>query len=311
MNTLPIEFVKRLRQSYPDQADEILTSFTKPKRKAIRINTLIAKSADVLERLEESGVHCTPILAIPEAFFVDLSNGLVLSSLPLYHQGSFYIQSPSSMLASILTNPQHDELVLDACASPGSKTSHLAMLMGNSGTIVANDASRQRSQKLSHVLQEMYVTNVVQTTMPAEVLWRDYQDTFDRALADVPCTMEGRMDLSNPQTYEDWSLRKIKRLSTEQKGILRSVIRCVKPGGTIVYSTCTLAPEENEEVVDWILEKESGNLTIEPIELDSVPRLPILRQWNTRTYREEVQGCLRIAPTQEWEGFFVVKLKKR
>src|SRR6185503_4177192 len=129
-------------------------------------------------------------------------------------------------------------------------------LMENRGQIIANDMSRVRLYKLAANLKTLGVTNVTTMHMRAQDLWRKFPNVFDKVLADVPCSLEGRFLTTNPKTYKNWSVKKIKILSDHQKHILRSAVSAAKPGATIVYSTCTLAPEENEEVVDWILKKD-------------------------------------------------------
>lgn len=312
MFTLPpelSEYSSRVKEMYPNSSEAILKSLSTTSPIALRVNTLKTSDSILIPELESAGFSCISVPALPHAYIVTSEDDQKLSSTPQWRAGKFAIQSLSSQLVSLILNPEPRQLILDACASPGSKTSHLAMLMGDTGNIVANDASWQRLGKLKDVIGMLGVKSVVPVNLPAEVLWRDYENTFDHALVDVPCTMEGRMKLSDSSTYSDWSIRKIKRLSTEQKGILRSVVRCVKPGGTIVYSTCTLAPEENEEVIDWILRKEE-NLEVLPIDVTDVPRTAALTTWHNDIYDPRVRNSIRILPTGAWEGFFVAKLKK-
>jgi 16S rRNA (cytosine1407-C5)-methyltransferase len=307
--SLLIPFFERLRFIAPDQYDAFVASLAVDRQTAFRVNTLKASEGEVISRLQSLQVLYAKVPGFPSTFISPTSEKKTLIHSPLWTQGQIAIQSLSSQLVSILLDPKPDELILDACASPGSKTSHIAALMGNTGNIVANDVSWARVGKLKDVCDQLGVTNMIPVNLPAEVLWRDYENTFDRAVVDVPCTMEGRIQLTDPDTYSDWSVKKIKRLSIEQKGILRSAVRCIKPGGTLLYSTCTLAPEENEEVIDWILEKDPS-LAIEPLSAPNVPLLKPVMEWQGKTFNSQVQHCLRIMPDQKWEGFFVAKLRR-
>ena len=122
--------------------------------------------------------------------------------------------------------------------------------------------------------------------------------------------MEGRFNLSKPKTFQNWSVKKIKELGQRQKSLLRSAISATQVGGTIVYSTCTLAPEENEGVVDWILEREKGAVVLEEIELPEGLSSPAVLAWNNKEYSAELVKTKRIMPSSLYEGFFVAKLKK-
>jgi tRNA (cytosine49-C5)-methyltransferase len=142
------------------------------------------------------------------------------------------------------------------------------------------------------------------------MLWQKYPEYFDKVLLDSPCSLEGRFDASDPKSYQDWSPKKVKLLSKMQKFLLRSAISLCKIGGEVVYSTCTLSPEENEEVIDWILSKEGGAVSVETISFKVPHEIPGLASWKGKLFNPEVQKSIRILPSKEMEGFFVVKLKK-
>jgi 16S rRNA (cytosine1407-C5)-methyltransferase len=136
-------------------------------------------------------------------------------------------------------------------------------------------------------------------------------ELFDKVLVDAPCSSEGRFKADDPDSVAYWSLRKVKEMSYKQKGILMSASRLVKPGGVLVYATCTFSPEENEEVVDWFLRKSEGQFCAEDAGIDGVPRLPCLTTWGKDVYHEDVLKCLRVNPDQTYTGFFVAKFKKK
>ena len=234
----------------------------------------------------------------------------MLTASDLYSQGFFYIQSLSSMVPPLVLNPQPGEKILDLTAAPGSKTTQIAMLMKNTGEIVANDKSTIRNYKLTANLKIQGVKNTKVENLPGQILWKKYPECFDKTLVDVPCSMEGRINLADEKSYEDWSTNKIHYLEEVQKFLLRSAISATKPGGEIVYSTCTLAPEENEGVIDWLLIKEKGKVIVEDIDLTFSDKSSSLTRWNNKIFSKEIKKTLRIFPSFLMEGFYIAKLKK-
>lgn len=312
---LPSAFEERIRLLYPEAAERILSAFASPRVTSFRVNTLKASINEVRDALQTAGYSLEQMPWWDDAFILtDIEKQQIFH--PMYDEGKFYVQGLSSMLPPLVLDPQPGESILDLTAAPGSKTTELAALMNNSGHILANDLSPVRLFKLQANLNQQGVTNAQVKRGPGELLWRRFPEQFDKTLVDVPCTMEGRIDANDPKTYEDWSLKKIKELSMRQKMLLRSAVSATKPGGVIVYSTCTLAPEENEAVVSWMLEKEKGKVVVEEI---SMPKLTQddreiitggVTTWGGQNYDPEVAKTLRIYPSSKMEGFFVAKLRK-
>lgn len=310
-DSLPPEFVSRIRALVPVNPENILKSFSRPKPPTFRANT-IKISADELEKqLRESDFEIERVSWYTDAFVLRNRTQRELTDTRLYRNGCFYVQSLSSMIPPLVLDPKPGEFICDITAAPGSKTSQIAMIMGNSGQIIANDKNTIRSFKLKANLITQGITNTSTTKIAAEAFWKQYPERFDRTLADVPCSLEGMILTSYPKSYVNWSRKKIKELSKIQRFILRSAISATKPGGTIVYSTCTLAPEENEGVIQWILEKEGDALEIDQIDLQLPMRQPAITEWNSKRFRPDIQKAIRIAPDEIMEGFFVCKLKKR
>lgn len=182
--------------------------------------------------------------------------------------------------------------------------------MQNTGTIIANDRSKQRVFKLQANLRAQRVTNTKTMTIPGEIIWKKFPNHFDKILVDAPCSMEGRFLSTDKDSYKDWSPKKIKLLAQSQKWLLRSAITATKPGGTIVYSTCTLSPEENEEVLDWLIKTEQYPLTIEHISLPGLKSEYAQNIWDNKTMDERISQAIRILPDRTMEAFFVAKIKK-
>jgi 16S rRNA (cytosine1407-C5)-methyltransferase len=308
---LPEAFTEKLQTFLsPDQAKRCLTGFSASRKPSFRVNTLKTTTNELKEVLTGKGFHLTQISWYPEAFCLENKSIRELTEIAEYKAGFFYIQNLSSMLPSLLLNPQPHEKVLDIAAAPGSKTTHIAMLMQNRGEITANDISYNRLFQLKRNLQEQGVTNTKAICLPGQKIWEQLPNYFDRALVDVPCSMEGRFVTGDPKTFEDWTPKKGKMLAPKQQYLLRSAISATKPGGTIIYSTCTISPEENEGVVDWIVKKEQDAITVEHIHLEGIETLPGITHYGAKKYSDEVKKCLRILPSEITEGFFITKLKR-
>lgn len=276
----------------------------------LRVNTLKSSPSHLEKILQLHRVQFDRVSWIKDAYIIRNAGIRELMTLAEYNSGGFYIQSLASMLPVLILNPEKQERILDIAAAPGSKTTQMAALMENTGQIMANDTSRIRRYKLEANLRIQGVTNTKISGYAGQVIWKKYPEYFDRILADVPCSLEGRISVGDPKSFADWSLKRIRSLSEIQKWILRSAVSAVKPGGTIVYSTCTLAPEENENVIDWILKKEQGAVITEIINVDIPGKLPGLSEWGMKKYHPSVKRCLRIMPNNLMEGFFIAKLRK-
>lgn len=311
IEVLPTEFRERLCALYPDRCDTLLETLTHPRPTTFRINTLKATPEAVTKQLESDGFTVTPINWLPGAFMLNSPGIRELEQHPVYLEGKIYVQGISSMLPALILDPQPGDAILDIAAAPGSKTTQIAALMQNKGSILANDLSTTRLYKLKANLDRLGVQNVHTQRGEGQAIWRRYPNTFDRALVDVPCSMEGRMYTGKPSSYDDWSVKKVKHLAKRQEMLLWSACSAVKPGGTIVYSTCTLSPEENEGVIAWLIKKTRGNVMPVAIDLPGAPLESTLTQLNEKSLDESVQHCARILPSALMEGFFVAKLQKK
>lgn len=311
-NTLPFssDFLRRLAQLIPQSEREAVSnSFAKTKPTTLRVNTL-KMTAD---ELENALADAAPLERVPwyaDAFIVKDTPLRALTKLPLYTQGTFYVQSLSSMIPPLILDPKPGDKVLDIAAAPGSKTTQMAALMQNQGEIIANDTSQNRIYRLQANLKIQGVTTARIVKSDGRSVWQSYPEYFDAVLVDAPCSMEGRFETNDPKSYEGWSLKKVRDLSMLQRWLLRSAISAAKVGGAIVYSTCTLSPEENEGVVDWILDKEKGKVALEEIKLPLAPFAKALGEWLGKKFNPELSKAVRIYPSDTMEGFFVAKFRK-
>jgi len=308
-------FEERMRKLIPD--DEDFNAFNKivheKPRKFIRCNTLKMAPGELVERLKKKGWDVEQPYekqGYPEIIVVksELSPGELGNAIE-HLLGYYYVQELSSMLPLFALKPKGNEFILDLCASPGSKTTQMAALMENTGTIIANDIKLDRIKILSANLERCGVTNTIITRNDGVGLcgrlfragWR-----FDKILLDVPCSGEGTLR-SSPKTFKMWNLKVVGKLSREQKKLFANAVKCLKKGGEIVYSTCTHSPEENEVVVSFALE--NFPLEVEQVFLPVKCR-PGIGEWNGKKFDKSVQKCCRVYPhDNDTEGFFVSKFK--
>ena len=200
------------------------------------------------------------------------------------------------MLPALVLDPQPEETILDLCAAPGSKTSQIAALMKNTGRLVACEIDEVRFQKLEHTLA-LQSASAETIRVDATLLHTSHPEQFDRVLADVPCSAEGRMNLNDRRSFSFWSQKNITEHAKLQRRLLRSAVACLKPGGTLVYSTCTLAPEENEDMIAWLV-----------LEFPFMKPMSITLPFPTKQGSHKTATLL---PTSRYEGFFVATLVKK
>jgi 16S rRNA (cytosine1407-C5)-methyltransferase len=202
---------------------------------------------------------------------------------------------------------------LDVCAAPGGKTAHIQALCGGEATIVANDAMQPRLKKLEEVLSIFHVANTTITNFQGQFIDRHVEGRFDRILLDAQCSGEGMEDLSHPGALRFWSLERVTKMSYLQQKMLTAAWKVLKPGGVLVYSTCTYGPEENEGPVARHL-KHNLDAKVEPIDFEGADdifgRISGLKSWNDQRFPEGLQMAVRIQPSEFFEGFFVCRLRK-
>ena len=281
--------------------------------KSIRVNTLKISVKDLRKNLENKNWKINqPFKDFPEIMIIksELQPGELGRSLE-HLLGDYYIQEISSTLPVMVLNPKPNEVILDLCSAPGSKTTQIAARMENTGTIIANDLKLGRIKILASNLERCGVTNTIITKSPGDVLCRKLKNEnfeINKILIDAPCSGEGTIRTS-PKTVQAWNLKRIYSLSRIQKNLLTNAIEILDEG-EIVYSTCTHAPEENEEVLDFILRK-FKNVKIEKLSLPmEIKFRKGITKWQEKEYLEEIKYSCRIYPhLSNSEGFFIAKLK--
>lgn len=308
---LPSEFVDRLSQIVdPSQLDGCLATFSHPPAVSFRVNTMRGGVAEVLRELVQIGVRPEPVGWYSEAFVAAARQRELLINSTAVREGRIYVQNLSSMLAPMALAPEPGEKVLDLAAAPGGKTLQMAAMMRDEGWISAVEAVRSRFYRLRENLRR-HGTTIVRTYLTdGRTVGRKTGERFDRVLLDAPCSSEARFHVNRPESWAYWSERKIREQSRKQKGLLKSALRALKPGGTLVYCTCAFAPEENELVVDHQLRRFEGCVEMVPAELPVPNVSPGLTSWRGRSLHEDLHRACRVLPTRQMQALFLCKLRK-
>ncbi|MCQ4332291.1 RsmB/NOP family class I SAM-dependent RNA methyltransferase [Natronomonas sp. F2-12] len=278
----------------------------RPLPSVVRVNGIKATPERVRRAFEAAGVEFEPV-GWHEGLFRLGEGESPGNSWPFVH-GWIYGQEEVSAVPALALDPQPGERVLDCCAAPGSKTTQLAARMEDRGLLVGNDNNLGRLSALRSNAERCGVSNLVVTRADA----RNFSlkpfsgERFDRTLVDVPCSCEGTVR-KNPEAVESWSLDHVEGIAGVQRGILARSIEVTRPGGTVVYSTCTFAPEENEAVLQHALEEYDCRLVEFELPLESVPGIT---EWNGETFEDSMRRAKRIYPHHnDTGGFFCAKLE--
>ena len=280
---------------------------------SIRCNTLKISVVDLKKRLISYGWKIKqPFEEFPEVMVIEgrLEPGEV-GKTKEHLLGYYYVQEISSMLPLITLKPEPGEIILDLCASPGSKTTQAAAMMENKGTIIANEVSMGRIGILNSNLERCGVMNSIVIRKEGVALCNNLlkksKIKFDKILVDAPCSGEGTLRKS-PKTFLMWNENMIKRIANTQRRLAEAAFKLLKVNGEMIYSTCTLAPEENEMIVDYLIKK--FDVKIEKIDLPLKFRKGVY-SWEGNKMSKEVEKCLRLYPQDnDTDGFFVAKIRK-
>lgn len=311
MEQLPESFVQRFAEIIPrDRLGGCLESFSRLKPTSFRVNSL-RTTEEVLEKeLQSQGFGLKHVPWGDGVFIVDPEQRRRLTETAAFAEGRIYIQGLSSMLAPMALNPRPGETVLDLAAAPGGKTLQMAAMMENRGRISAVESVKGRFFRLRANLERHGATLVKGYLMDGRAVGAKVPERFDRVLLDAPCSSEARFTTRDKASWAHWSLKKIKESARKQKRLLDSAIRSLKPGGTLLYCTCSFAPEENEMILDGQLRRYEGQLTVEPLALPLDNTQPGLTEWRGKALNGDLAGAVRILPTSEMDGFFLCRLRK-
>lgn len=293
MNKQVPEFLNEiLEKQYGKQITEkIIAGYLKQKPVTLRVNTIKTTIEQVKENLSQNGIEYEEIKWYNSALIIKNVREEEIRKLKIYENGEIYLQSLSSMLPAIVLEPRENENILDMTAAPGGKTTQIATITENKAFITACEKNKIRAERLKYNLQKQGVGSVNVMTEDARNL-SDYF-SFEKILLDAPCSGSGTENIFS----KNFSKILIEKSAKTQEILLRKAINILKPGGTMIYSTCSILKQENEDILNKVLK--NTNMEIVPIELNNeIPVLPV-----------SIDGTICVAPTELYEGFFMAKIR--
>ena len=307
-----IEFKPKFIERYSGLTDfELFKEYSlRFLRRSIRVNTLKMPVKEIKKRLSKEWT-LTQVPWCNEGFWIEHKGEEKrrdIGNLREHTLGYIYVQEAASMIPPIVLDPKPGEINLDICASPGSKSSQIAQYMQNKGILVCNDYTGIRLAPLGINLQRVGAYNTITTIMHGQGFPKTNQ-LFDRILVDAPCSGTGTIRKSL-KTLRIWNPKMVSRLAHTQKSILEAAFNRLKTGGTLVYSTCSCEPEENEGVVSRLIES-CGDSEVCEIDI-KINRSETIKEFGGIKFNPETRKCLRIWPQDnDTEGFFVARIMKK
>mgnify|MGYP002732976061 CR=1 FL=1 len=293
-NEIPQFFKDMLLEQYGEEiAEKIINGYTSKRVVTLRVNTIKIDLETVKNKLQEAGIEAENVSWYKDGLVIKNAREDEIKKLQIYENGEIYLQSLSSMLPPIILKPEAEENILDMAAAPGGKTTQIASITNNKAFITACEKNKIRAERLKYNLQKQGVECVNVMIEDARRLSDFF--SFDKILLDAPCSGSGTSSVFD----KSFSKELIERSSKIQEELLKKALKILKPGGEMIYSTCSILVQENENVLKRVLAKANAEIIpIEPIE--DVPLLPT-----------SINGVMCVCPTDLYEGFFVAKIKKK
>ncbi|MDY3800855.1 MAG: RsmB/NOP family class I SAM-dependent RNA methyltransferase [Bacilli bacterium] len=294
---IPEFYMNMLKEQYSDSdIKKIIDGYSKKRKTTIRVNTLLSNNSEVLDIFNKLNIEYDHVPFCDNAFIIKNRNETDLYELDLLKEGKIYMQSLSSMLPPIIMEPKEHEDILDMAAAPGGKTTEIAALTNNNSKITAVEFNKIRAEKLRYNIKKQGCSKVF--VLEADSKKLDDFFKFDNILLDAPCSGSGTLDLNNDRTFKYFTEKLIKKSSETQFELLKKALTILKPGKTMIYSTCSILSIENEDVVSKVMKQ--FNCEIVPINVEGVELLPT-----------KIEGTMVVCPNELYEGFYIAKIKKK
>ena len=306
---LPQEFIEAISPQYePRVLEHILAGFMVERPVTLRVNRVKTDVRQVMECFRKDNIKYQRVLWYEDALVITNKREKEIETHELYQEGHVYLQSLSSMIPALVLAAREGQTVLDLTAAPGGKSTQLAAMMGNEGFLLANEMNPIRAERLKFNVERQGAQIIEVRVGDGKRLEEKWGAFFDAVLLDAPCSGVGLFLMDNSQTYRGWSVKRLGSYAKEQKKLIEAAFKALKPGGVMVYSTCTLMREENVDVVEWALDKFEGELSLEPIRLELTgPEIV----WPRLGPGKNRSAAITVIPTEHYEGFFVAKLRKK
>ena len=298
-NKLPDFFINKLINQYgEDTYKKILSGYMEKRVVTLRVNTLKTTVDKVCKELTKNNIEFERVSWSDTALVITNDTEQDIQKLDIYENGEIYLQSLSSMLPPIIMVPKENTDILDMTAAPGGKTTQMAALTNNNANITACEMNNIRIEKLKYNIEKQGTTSV--TILQADS--RNLSDyfAFDQILLDAPCSGSGTIDFNNERTYKNFTEKLVEKSTKSQLTLLKKALKILKPGHEMIYSTCSILQDENENILDKALK--GFNAEIVPIEIKGIEEIP--------TLPTKVKGTLCVCPNKYYEGFFVAKIRK-
>ena len=294
---IPEFLYEKLKNQYGiELAKKIIEGYRKNRPVTFRVNTLKSNIEEVKSVLEENNIKYTNPLWSREAFILENIEEKDIEKLEIYKEGKIYLQSLSSMLPPIILDPKEGQDILDMTAAPGGKTTQIAALTKNEANITACEINKIRAERLKYNIEKQGANVYVLETDSRKI---NSFFSFDRILLDAPCSGSGTISL-NKNNLDNFTLNLIEKCKKSQFELLSKALQILKPGQEMVYSTCSILQEENEDIILNLLKKEK--VRIMPIKFEGVEEIDLLPT--------KIQGTICVMPSKMYEGFFVAKIRK-
>ncbi len=297
--SIPTFLIEMLNKQYGEEkANQILNGYQKERIVSIRVNTLKSDINRILDELSKEGIEYEKVPWYKDAVVIKNVKENLIQSLEIYKNGEIYLQSLSSMLPPLILDPKPNTDILDMCSAPGGKTTQMAALSENEAHITACEINHIRTERLRYNIEKQGANCIY--IMQKDSRYIDNFFSFDKILLDAPCSGSGTINTNNPKLSDIFTTKLIKKSISSQLALLKKAINILKPGGEIVYSTCSILACENEDIINKALL--GSNTEIIPIDFNGKEYLPLLPV--------KIPGTLCVCPDEFFEGFFIAKIRK-
>lgn len=296
---IPRFLEEKLESQYGKElAKTIIEGYKKTRKVTLRVNTIKSNSDKIEEELKKQQIEYEKVGWSEEAFIIKNKREKEIEELEIYKNGEIYLQSLSSMLPPIVLEPKEGADILDMAAAPGGKTTQIAALVNNKSSITACELNNIRAQRLKYNIEKQGATCVY--VMQTDARKIDDFFSFDQILLDAPCSGSGTLNINDESLNKVFTEKLIQKSVKSQKELLKKALKILKPGKEMVYSTCSILQEENEDIIKTLDKKE---YEIIPIKFDGMEQLPVLPTI--------IEGTLCVMPNDLYEGFFIAKIRKK
>ena len=300
LKEIPTFLYQRLVNQYGEElTKKIMLGYSEKRVVTLRINTIKTNKDFIEEELKIFGIIFKEVNFYNDALIIENANESKISSLKIYEEGYIYMQSLSSMLPAIILSPKPNENILDMTAAPGGKTTQISALSGNLALVTACEKNKIRADRLKYNVEKQGANKVNIMITDARKLSNYF--SFDKVLLDAPCSGSGTISVYDENLEKYFTEELITRSAKTQYDLLQKAVSVLKSGHEMIYSTCSILEEENENNIRKILS--SNNVEIVPINIESLEDIPLLPT--------KIEGTLCVCPNNLFEGFFVAKLKKK